>query len=216
MSAPKTENPKRAAFVRKQREARAWPQSQLAEVAGVSIRTIQRLERDGSARSETLMGVAQAFDMDVKYLNEMSKSNEEVVARKHLHLLPRLTVGRDLTNIVVGTDQFQIEHDEDSDPRSIQAMKGILELVKHDIVRLHDADPAERLRVEEELTQEISGLEAYGYFLFGIRRVIPRVADRQGLLMSMATVYMSHTRSPKLVKDKAYMVIPAVLTEVGR
>ena len=216
MSAPKTKNPKRAKFVKEQREARAWTQAQLAEVASVSLRTIQRLERDGSARPETLMGVAQAFDLNVKYLNEMSKSNEEVMAHKHIHLMPRLVVGRDLTNIVMGTDQFVVDHDEDSDPRSVQAMKGILELVKEDIVRLHDADPAGRLVVEDQLTREISGLEAYGYFLFGIRRVIPRVADGQGLLTSMATIYMSHSRSPKLVKDKAYMVIPAVLREIGQ
>lgn len=205
----------RAKFVRKQREERAWPQRQLADVAEVNIRTIQRLEKDGSASFETLMAVAQAFDMDVKQLSPTSRTKDRASIEKRVHLLPRLTLGKDLTNVVAGADQFQFEHDDDHDPRSIQAMKGILEMLKHDVVRLYDADPIRRLNVESELSQEIRGLESYGYYLFGIKRVIPRIAGGQRTLISMATLYMSHSRSPKVVRDKAFMVIPAVLPEVA-
>ncbi len=216
MDANMAKNLERAKLVKKQREERAWPQRQLAEVADVNLRTIQRLERDGSASFETLMAVAQAFGMDVKQLTQASRSSEKASAQKQIHFLPKLTVGKDLTNIVAGTDQFQFEHDDDHDPRSVQAMKGILEMLKQDVVRLYDADPVGRLDVEEDLSREIKGLEDFGYFLFGIRRVIPRLADGQSALISMATLYMSHSRSPKIVRDKAFMVIPAVLLEVAR
>lgn len=48
--------------VRRLRESRAWSQEQLAAVAGVSVRTIQRVEADGSGSCETCMGLANAFE----------------------------------------------------------------------------------------------------------------------------------------------------------
>lgn len=215
MDVDKATNFERAKLVRNQREERAWTQQQLADVADVNLRTIQRLEKNGAASYETLMAVAQAFSMDVKQLSPTSRSTDKVSTQNRVHLLPRLTSGKELTSVVAGTDQFQFEHDDDHHPRSIQAMKDILEMLKHDVVRLYDADPIERLNVEGELSQEIQGLEAYGYYLFGIRRVIPRVVSGQISLISMATLYMSHSRSPKVVRDKTIMVIPAVLTEVA-
>lgn len=57
--------------IRQMRMHRSWPQAQLAEVAGVSTRTVQRLERSGKCSHETLLGVAQAFDVDVRELTGM-------------------------------------------------------------------------------------------------------------------------------------------------
>lgn len=210
----------RAKFVKKARLERAWSQSQLATIADVNLRTIQRLEKDGAASFETLRGVAQAFEVDVKELDPASgtkKSKVMIDPQKKVHLMPRLSSGKSLTAIVVGADQFQFEHDEDNDPRSIGAMKDILELLKGDVVRLYDADPIERLTVESELSQEIKGLENYGYYLFGIKRVIPRIATKQKSEIIMCTLYMSHSRSPRIVRDKKFnMFIPAVLTEFVR
>src|SRR5690606_19487465 len=137
----------RAKIVKKEREARAWPQRQLADVAGVNLRTIQRLEKDGAASCETLMGVAHAFEIDVRQLNPTSKSKEKSNPQKKIHLLPRLTTGRDLTNIFDGADRFQVEHDEADDIRAVNAMTDIVTHIKADIVRWHDADPIKRLKI---------------------------------------------------------------------
>jgi transcriptional regulator with XRE-family HTH domain len=48
-------------LVRKFRRERAWSQEQLATVAGVSLRTIQRVEADGSGSLETNMALASAL-----------------------------------------------------------------------------------------------------------------------------------------------------------
>jgi DNA-binding XRE family transcriptional regulator len=50
-----------SAIVRKIRRDRAWSQEQLASIAGVSLRTIQRVEADGSGSLETNMALASAF-----------------------------------------------------------------------------------------------------------------------------------------------------------
>ena len=50
-----------AAQVRKLREERSWSQEHLATIAGVSSRTIQRVESEGTASLETRMAIAAAF-----------------------------------------------------------------------------------------------------------------------------------------------------------
>lgn len=210
----------RAKFVKKARLERAWSQTQLATIAGVNLRTIQRLEKDGAASFETLMGVAQAFEIDVKELNPSSgksvqQSNSE--SKKQVHFMPRLVSGKNLSEVVLGADQFQVEHDEAQDPRAIGAMKDILELLKQDIVRLYDADPVARLQVESEMTQEIQGLEKYGFYLFGVKRTIPRIVDKKETQITMCTLFMSHAHSPKIIRDKKLnMMMPAVLSGVVR
>lgn len=52
------------------REARAWTQAHLADAAGVSLRTIQRLETIHSCSPETLLALAAALDIDVRSLTE--------------------------------------------------------------------------------------------------------------------------------------------------
>ena len=57
-----------ASKVRAERERRAWSQEQLAEVAGLSLRTIQRVESSGSASFETTKAIAAVFESDIDSL----------------------------------------------------------------------------------------------------------------------------------------------------
>ena len=54
--------------IRTERERRAWSQEHLAEVAGLSLRTIQRMETTGSASFETARSIAAVFALDVAAL----------------------------------------------------------------------------------------------------------------------------------------------------
>lgn len=45
------------------RDARAWSQEHLASVAGLSVRTVQRIEADGSASAESRLALAAALDV---------------------------------------------------------------------------------------------------------------------------------------------------------
>jgi transcriptional regulator with XRE-family HTH domain len=56
------------AQLRREREVRAWSQSHLAEVAGLSMRTVQRIENSGSASLESAKAIASAFDTQVEAL----------------------------------------------------------------------------------------------------------------------------------------------------
>jgi transcriptional regulator with XRE-family HTH domain len=57
-------------LVQKLRLQRGWSQEQLAEVSGLSVRTIQRLERGQPGSLETLKALAAVFEIDLDRLKE--------------------------------------------------------------------------------------------------------------------------------------------------
>ena len=52
------------------RKSRGWSQEKLAAMSGLSERTIQRVEKDGSGSLDTKMALATAFDVSPAELNE--------------------------------------------------------------------------------------------------------------------------------------------------
>jgi transcriptional regulator with XRE-family HTH domain len=58
-------------ILRKLRLRRAWSQETLAQLSGLSVRTIQRLERGQSAGLESLQALASALEVDVSTLQPL-------------------------------------------------------------------------------------------------------------------------------------------------
>jgi len=56
------------ALIRQERESRAWSQEHLAEVTGLALRTIQRIESTGSASYESATAIAAVFGLPVATL----------------------------------------------------------------------------------------------------------------------------------------------------
>ena len=59
-------------IIRKLRLDRGWSQGQLAEIASLSVRTIQRVERGGSASLDTMGALASALDVPIKEIAKES------------------------------------------------------------------------------------------------------------------------------------------------
>jgi transcriptional regulator with XRE-family HTH domain len=57
-------------LVQKLRVRRGWSQEQLAELTGLSARTIQRIERGHNASAESLKAIAAVFEVDLSALKE--------------------------------------------------------------------------------------------------------------------------------------------------
>ena len=57
-------------IVRKLRLQRGWSQEQLAQMSGLSVRTIQRIERGKKAGLESLKSLAAVFEVDLTHLYE--------------------------------------------------------------------------------------------------------------------------------------------------
>ena len=57
-------------FILDLRKQRSWSQDELANVAGLNLRTVQRIERNGSASLQSRRALAAAFDLDPSALDE--------------------------------------------------------------------------------------------------------------------------------------------------
>ncbi|WP_085315330.1 2TM domain-containing protein [Derxia lacustris] len=84
--------------VQKLRLQHGWSQQQLAELSGLSVRTIQRIERGQPASMETLKSLASVFEIDfsqftsepvMEAIPNTANSNEETLAFQHVYKLKR-------------------------------------------------------------------------------------------------------------------------------
>ena len=57
------------------RKAQFWTQEDLSAASGVSVRTIQRIEREGGGSLESWKGLAAAFDVPVETLQSNSSQS---------------------------------------------------------------------------------------------------------------------------------------------
>ena len=79
-------------LVQKLRVQRGWSQEQLAELTGLSARTIQRIERGQNASVESLKAIAAVFEVELSTLREPDMqtpatsqvSPEEALALAHV------------------------------------------------------------------------------------------------------------------------------------
>ena len=82
--------------VKKLREARAWSQDHLSEIAGMSLRTIQRVKADGTASAETKMAIASAFGISAEELTP------KPLTKRSVPLGASVGVGSGLAGVAIG------------------------------------------------------------------------------------------------------------------
>ena len=65
------------------REERCWSQEHLADLAGISLRTVQRIENGETASRDSIMALAAAYNVDVTSLTvDPRKQAEAILAAK--------------------------------------------------------------------------------------------------------------------------------------
>ena len=68
---------KLAVKIKIERQMRSWSQIQLAEAAGLSLRTVQRVETDGHCSAETLLAIAGAFNLDIREFTSLVNMSDD-------------------------------------------------------------------------------------------------------------------------------------------
>jgi transcriptional regulator with XRE-family HTH domain len=66
-------------FIQKLRLQRGWSQEQLADMSGVSVRTIQRLEQGKPAAIETLKSLGAVLDVPFHELRSSTMNDEDAI-----------------------------------------------------------------------------------------------------------------------------------------
>ena len=74
-------NPK---VVKLQRQNRAWSQNHLAQTSGLSLRTVQRIEKTGSASLDSIQALASVFEIGVLELQAGAASKPPSMKRLNL------------------------------------------------------------------------------------------------------------------------------------
>ncbi|MFC4700519.1 helix-turn-helix domain-containing protein [Glaciecola siphonariae] len=72
----------RGDIVKTMRLEKGWTQAQLAEICDVNLRTIQRVENNGSASLETIMSLCVTFDVKRQALFKVPSPEELALAQK--------------------------------------------------------------------------------------------------------------------------------------
>jgi transcriptional regulator with XRE-family HTH domain len=83
--------------IKRERERRAWSQEHLAQVTGLGLRTIQRIEKTGAASYESARSLAAVFGVDVAKL----RIEDAVPTARRLDVLLRPFLGA-LAAVVTG------------------------------------------------------------------------------------------------------------------
>jgi transcriptional regulator with XRE-family HTH domain len=155
------------------RQARGWSQETLAELAGLSARTVQRVERSESSSTDTRRALARAFEMeDIDALNkphvfktpEQIKKEAEEFQRRHVTLELKIAQsGKDLADFVqeINAHSFQVE---DGAPASVTETIAVL---FDYMVDFGDADElysfADRLKVHDDFDASLREIGRAGW-----------------------------------------------------
>ncbi|MDY6929685.1 MAG: helix-turn-helix domain-containing protein [Pseudomonadota bacterium] len=80
------------------RQQHQWTQQQLAELCGVSLRTIQRVEKEGNAATETVMSLSAVFEVPQRSLLVVPKADSSSwqsinIGKQTLSVLLALLIG---------------------------------------------------------------------------------------------------------------------------
>jgi transcriptional regulator with XRE-family HTH domain len=74
-------------FVRKLRLRRGWSQEQLAQMSGLSVRTVQRIERNQGCSVGSLKSLAAVFEVEFTTLiraSEMTNETDKISADEEI------------------------------------------------------------------------------------------------------------------------------------
>lgn len=72
-----------ASVVKEARTQRGWTQQQLAEIAGLSLRTIQRVESQGQASVETCSALCAVLEVERETLLQQPPRERASAYRRH-------------------------------------------------------------------------------------------------------------------------------------
>jgi transcriptional regulator with XRE-family HTH domain len=75
----------RSDVIRHYRQAKGWTQQHMADAAGLSLRTVQRAEREGTAAKESAMAICAVLCIDLSELSIIPKVSPEELQPVRIH-----------------------------------------------------------------------------------------------------------------------------------
>lgn len=189
-----------AGVVRAFREMRGWSQEQLAEISGLSARTVQRVEEGAPSSLDTRRALAVAFGFgDVDAFNKpyVIPTAEEMAAAKerfdkeHVTLkAERVESGKQLATLAAGASAWLFSEGVDLSGAAEEAFAGLSDYCKDfaDCSELYSA--TDRLAVHEEMDGYLATLASEGVCLAAATRAAVLKAEPPAAGVRMDIVYV--------------------------
>lgn len=202
----------RAKLVRTLREQRSWTQDHLAQVTGLSERTIQRVESDGSASKESLLALAGAFGIDVEALStEPTKKSEKLPSVK---LLTIMKTGTDLLDLAIGSGMFQPSYSEPKDSETADLIGGLLGNLQDGVDIFSDMSIQQRIEFGMEMTDQLRQLEERNLLVFAHRRKVKMKSQNDpnfSMVTEIFTVVVTEATNPGIIRSENSVILPVVI-----
>lgn len=173
---PRLLSPKELALMCKLlRQGRGWTQEVLAEVAKLTVRTVQRVERGEGAAKDTLRALAGAFgaeDLDcfikpiVVPAPEEVKAAQEKFNAEHVTLAVKHVVGgRELASLVTTTSMDSAEQTAELSPEAAHEYAALVDYYRdfRDVADCYSE--VQKLEVFDDLDRYIDELKRLGFTL---------------------------------------------------
>jgi transcriptional regulator with XRE-family HTH domain len=157
--------------IKELRKLKLWTQAQLAEISGVSERTVRRLESTGTAESATLLSILNALDTNLEELENMFNEDESIKKENiekfaDVRFLQRIENGRELVRIFSSAHQFGYDYHDCHTEEQVEFAQVFLSTVA-DVLDIWDMiEISKRFELENELTRQIKQLEDQGLWVF--------------------------------------------------
>jgi transcriptional regulator with XRE-family HTH domain len=162
--------------IKELRKLKFWTQSQLAEISGVSERTIRRLESTGTAESATLLSIFKALDTNSEELESMFNKDDTLKEDSKekfsdMKFLQRIESGRELVRIIASAHQYGYDYHDCKTEEQIENAQVFLSVVA-DVLDIWDMiEIGQKFDLENDLTKHIRQLEDLGLWVFDDRQV---------------------------------------------
>jgi transcriptional regulator with XRE-family HTH domain len=105
-------------MIKELRSDKGWSQERLAELSGLSLRTIQRLESSNRVSAESLLALADAFEVEVEALEKDLTLDKSSPAWKKRPLWLRF--------LFLGSSRIQMDKQQHKYAEAIAATAGLL------------------------------------------------------------------------------------------
>jgi transcriptional regulator with XRE-family HTH domain len=189
-----------SSYIKAQRARRAWSQEHLAEVSGLGLRTIQRIEKTGAASYESARSLAAVFEIDVAELRVAEAAVVEprrisVSLRPVLGVVGALVAGGALlvTSTTLAADQVLMDVSVAVDSTTDEARAWATQVVVED----------------GKLVPEVNDLKL-GDLRFSI---VPRVQTAERVLLEV-TIYERRGDEEVVVSEPRLIALSGEGTEV--
>ncbi len=155
-------------LLKKLRKEKSWSQDELATISNLSLRTIQRIEKEGNASLESKKALASAFDIEAREFD--LKENSSVVADDETESFYfRIEDGTKLSEVIGGAYAYRINHDNPKSEKEADVISGIAQSIQDWGEIWQDLESGERVKSTFDLSQLIEELKTIGFWLFGVR-----------------------------------------------